>query len=251
MGKLIKKMKEQIKKTGERRKNIFYLSDGKKKRVRFLDDLEDAIEVPFHDKWGELQPLPCLKIYGKKCGFCKIEDVRTKTNYIWNVYDYKDGKTSLFMFKAHEITPIPKLIAMYENYGTLLDRDYVVSRSGERFDTSYQVVPLDKKKFAKKTKKFTRQAILKILWLAHNVEAQMEDLGSVGDDEEELDIEEEEAEDLEDLEDSEESEEEGDLEDSDDDLEIEDEEDEPEEPKKTRKKKGKKKKRSYEDEDPF
>ena len=68
------------------------------------------------------------------------------------------------MFPVNNCSPIPALMAMYENYGTLTDRDYVISVSGKQQNKTFSVVPMDKVKFRnEKAKPFAEKAILKML----------------------------------------------------------------------------------------
>ena len=68
------------------------------------------------------------------------------------------------MFPVNNCTPIPALMAMYENYGTICDRDYVISVSGKQQNKTFSVVPMDKVKFRnEKAKPFSEKAILKML----------------------------------------------------------------------------------------
>lgn len=139
---------------------FFRIRAGEKKRIRFLSEMTDAVLVTVHDKWGEVNT-PCLKYFGKKCQYCSRDDVRTRDNFVWSVFDYEAKEVKLFAFKANDKSPVPQMLAMYDQYGTITDRDYVLSRKGERFDTAYTLVPLDKSKFAgaKKFKPFKESEI--------------------------------------------------------------------------------------------
>ena len=68
------------------------------------------------------------------------------------------------MFPVNNCSPIPALMAMYENYGTITDRDYVISVSGKQQNKTFSVVPMDKVKFRNaKAKPYSEKAILKML----------------------------------------------------------------------------------------
>src|SRR5690554_4476012 len=88
---IIQVIKDRIKNSGSGKQGIFYLRADTKKRIRFLADLDDAVKVVFHDKWGEVNT-PCLKHYGKSCKYCKRDDIRTRDNFAWPVYSYDDKK---------------------------------------------------------------------------------------------------------------------------------------------------------------
>ena len=68
------------------------------------------------------------------------------------------------MYPMNNCTPLAGLTAMYETYGTLLDKDYVISRTGKAQNTTYSVVPMDKGKFRNsKAKPLSKSALLKVL----------------------------------------------------------------------------------------
>ena len=89
------------------------------------------------------------------------------------------------MFPVNNCSPIPALMAMYENYGTIVDRDYVVTVSGKQMNKTYSVVPMDKNKFRnEKAKPYSKKSILKMLDKAWPCEDSSED-----DEEEEEEVE--------------------------------------------------------------
>lgn len=165
---LLDKIKSDVKKSGSSKGKLFYVKDGTKCRIRFLDDMEDGLEIPFHDSFERGINVPCREVYGKSCPYCEDEDLRTRSQYIWNVYNYDAKEVQLFMYPVNSFSPIPALVAMHENYGTLTDRDYVISRTGKQTNTSYSVVPMDKVKFRNdKAKPYSKNQILKMIQKAY------------------------------------------------------------------------------------
>lgn len=221
---IIEIMKERIKGAGRSKKDLFYLKPDTKKRVRFLNDMEEAVRIVFHDKWGEVNT-PCLKQYDQECPYCDRTDVKTRDHFAWSVYCYDDKAVQIFMFKANENTPVPALIAMYEAYGTIRDRDYVIARTGERFDTTYSVVPMDKAEFKKKksVKPLSEDEILEKVRAAFASDLEDEDLDDEDIDDDSDDVDEDEELDDEDEEDEDEDEDDDDDEEEDDDDEDEEE----------------------------
>ena len=57
------------------------------------------------------------------------------------------------MFKANGISPVPSLIEMYEEFGTIMDRDYKIKKVGKGMGSSFVVTPLDKMRFNNKKAK--------------------------------------------------------------------------------------------------
>lgn len=165
MAGLVNSIKNDVKKAGTNKSKFIYFRPDTKQRVRFLQDMDDGMEVVFHDSFTDSINVPCQEhMFGKNCPYCEDERVRTRSQYAWCVYNYDAKEVQIFMFAVNNCSPIPSLMAMYETYGTLLDRDYVISVSGKGPDKSYSVVPMDKVKFRnEKAKPFSEKKILEML----------------------------------------------------------------------------------------
>ncbi len=161
---LVDKIKADVKKSGQNKGKFIYFREGQKQRIRFLTDMDDGMEVTFHDSFERGVNVPCQEIFGKSCNYCEEEGLRTRSQYIWSVYNYETKEVQLFMFAVNNCSPIPALMAMFENYGTITDRDYVISVSGKQQNKTFSVVPMDKVKFRnEKAKPYSEKAILKML----------------------------------------------------------------------------------------
>ena len=161
---LLDKIKSDVKKSGQNKSKFIYFREGVKQRVRFLTDMDDGMEVVFHDSFERSINVPCQEIMGRSCPYCEEEGLRTRSQYVWSVYNYETKEVQLFMFAVNNCSPIPALMAMYENYGTLTDRDYVISTTGKQQNKTFSVVPMDKVKFRnEKAKAYSEKAILKML----------------------------------------------------------------------------------------
>lgn len=161
---LIDKIKQDVKKSGSSKGKFMYFREGNKQRVRFLTDMDDGMEVTFHDSFEAGINVPCQELFGRNCPYCDDDSLRTRSQYIWSVWDYDAKEVKLFMFPVNNCSPIPALMAMYENYGTICDRDYVISVSGKQQNKTFSVVPMDKVKFRnEKAKAYADKAILKML----------------------------------------------------------------------------------------
>lgn len=162
---LLDDIKNDVKKSGQNKGKFIYFREGTKQRVRFLNDMDDGMKVTFHDSFEAGINVPCQEeTFGRNCPYCEEEGIRTRSQYIWSVWNYETKEVQLFMFPVNNCSPIPALMAMYENYGTLTDRDYVISVSGKQQNKTFSVVPMDKVKFRnEKAKPFAEKAILKML----------------------------------------------------------------------------------------
>lgn len=165
MAGLVSSIKNDVKKAGTNKGKFIYFRPEQKQRVRFLQDMDDGIEVVFHDSFERSINVPCQEhMFGRNCPYCEDDNVRTRSQYAWCVYNYDAKEVQIFMFPVNNCSPIPSLMAMYETYGTLVDRDYVISVSGKGPDKSYSVVPMDKVKFRnEKAKAFSEAKILEML----------------------------------------------------------------------------------------
>lgn len=182
---LISNMKRDISQAGGSRSKIFYVKSGSKRRVRFLTDAEDGLEVTFHDSFEQGINCMCLEEIGQDCPYCGDDTLRTRKMYVWAVWDYDSNEVRLMCYAANSFTPAPAIASMYENYGTLLDRDFVIERTGEKQNTSYTVIPMDKTRFrtSKESKVPSKKEMLKILAKAFPPDP--DDVDSNDDDEEE------------------------------------------------------------------
>lgn len=161
---IVDKIKRDVKKAGSSKGKFFFVREGEKRRVRFLTDMDDGIEIVFHDSYEAGVNVPCQEAFGRDCDYCEQEGLRTRSQYVWSVYDYETKQVLLFMFPVNNCSPLPSLMALYENYGTVCDRDYVISVSGKQQNKSYTVIPQDKAKFRnEKAKAYSEKAILKML----------------------------------------------------------------------------------------
>ena len=173
---LVDKIKADVKKSGQNKSKFIYFREGVKVRVRFLTDMDDGMEVTFHDSFEKSLNVPCQEHFGRVCPHCEDESLRTRSQYVWSVYNYDAKEVQLFMFPVNNCTPIPALMAMYENYGTIVDRDFVISVSGKQQNKTFSVVPMDKVKFRNdKAKPFSDKAILKMLDKAFPCDVEDED----------------------------------------------------------------------------
>lgn len=161
---LVDKIKSDVKKSGQNKGKFIFFREGQKTRIRFLIDMDDGMEVTFHDSFERSVNVPCQDLFGRGCPYCEEDGLRTRSQYIWSVYDYEAKEVKLFMFPVNNCSPIPGLMAMFENYGTITDRDYVISVSGKQQNKTFSCVPMDKVKFRnEKAKPYSEKAILKML----------------------------------------------------------------------------------------
>lgn len=161
---LLDKIKKEAAKSGSNKSKIFYLKDGQKARVRFLDDMDDGMEIVFHDSYEAGVNVPCQEQLGRSCEYCDDDTLRTRSQYAWTVYDYESKQVKIMLYAVNNCTPVGALMAMYETYGTLTDRDYVLSVSGKGSDKTFSVVPMDKNKFRNpKAKPLSEETIFDII----------------------------------------------------------------------------------------
>lgn len=177
MGSKLAEMKNEINKSGGSKGKIFYVKKDTKRRIRFLWDCEDAMALVFHDSYAENINVLCQEEIGKDCPYCGREDLRTRKFFAWPVWDYDAKDVKIFMYPASNFSPVPSVISMYETYGTLLDRDFMIDRKGDGTNTSYTVIPMDKSKFrqTKENKAPSEKEITKIVAKAYAPQDDMDD----------------------------------------------------------------------------
>ena len=156
---LINDMKERIKSSGGSKKEIIFFAPDTPRRIRFIQELDTGFEFIFHSDFNQ-------KIYElctdpeehEDCDLCE-QGISTKSIFAWSVWDYDTNSVKIMAIKASGISPIPALIEMYEEYGTIMDRDYKIKKVGKGMGGSFSVTPLDKSKFRDKAKPYTRKQI--------------------------------------------------------------------------------------------
>lgn len=161
---LIDSIKSDVKKSGQNKGKFIYFREGQKVRVRFLQDMDDGLEILWHDSFEQGINVPCQEIFGRDCEYCEDDALRTRKQYCWSIWNYETKEVQLFMFPVNNCSPIPHLVAAYENYGTLMDRDYVISVQGKQQNKTFSVMPMDKVKFRnEKAKPFAKKAVLRMI----------------------------------------------------------------------------------------
>ncbi len=150
---LIKKMKENIAKSGSSQRDVMYIAADSSKRVRFLQELDQGFEFQFHNNWDPKIYTLCKDPEDhENCELCE-QGIGIIENFVWSVWDYDSNSVRLLVFKASGISPVPSLIEMYEEFGTIMDRDYKIKKVGKGMGSSFVVTPLDKAKFNNKKAK--------------------------------------------------------------------------------------------------
>lgn len=157
-------IKREISKSGASKGKILYFKEGTKIRVRFLTDFEDGVSIPFHDSFQLGINVPCQELFGRDCEYCENEDLRTRNQYAWSVYDYDAKEVKILMQPVNQCSPVSALAALYESYGTLLDRDYEIKQIGNGQGKTFSVIPLEKMRFRNtKVKALAEKVILKYI----------------------------------------------------------------------------------------
>ena len=161
---LVNDIKKQVQKSGTNKSKFLYFKSGTKVRVRFLDDMEDGHKVTFHDSFTAGINVPCQDTFDRECPYCDDDELRTRDQYAWSVWDYDAKEVKVLMAPVNQCSPVPALVSMFEAYGTLCDRDYVITKSGQQQSTTFSVVPMDKAKFRnEKAKPLSETGFLKVL----------------------------------------------------------------------------------------
>lgn len=161
---LVDDIKTSVKKSGTNKSKFLYFRPGTKVRVRFLQDMDEGMKIPFHDSYALGINVPCQELFDRECGHCDNDELRHRDQYMWSVWDHDAKEVKLLMGAVSSVSPVPTLVAMYDTYGTLTDRDYVITKNGQGTTSTFSVVPMDKVKFRnEKAKPFSESKALAIL----------------------------------------------------------------------------------------
>lgn len=161
---IVDMMKDKINRASSGFQNIFYVRKDSKVRIRFLTEMEEGLELRFHSKWQHYNHL-CLSYLGEDCPHCEEEeDGGAKYDmYAFTIWNYETKKREIFLYKATKNSPIFQLISMYEEFGTITDRDYTIKKQGEGISTIYTIVPVEKKVFRGDEQPFSKKKIIKLV----------------------------------------------------------------------------------------
>jgi len=173
---LVDQMKQEVKKSGNNKSKFIYFKSGSKIRIRFLVDLDEGFKIPFHDSYQQGINVPCQTLFDRECLYCEDEELRHRDLYAWPVYDYEAKEVKILMQPVNNFSPVPQLIGFYDTYGTIKDRDYMITQSGSQMTKSFSVVPMDKVVFKNKNAKpFTESKFMEILDKAFPADENEED----------------------------------------------------------------------------
>lgn len=177
MAGLLKKIKQESARTGGNKKKLLWVPKDGKKRIRFLQEIDDGLEVQCHDSYSNgIDNTLCLKEIGKDCPYCDDEDIRKRSMFVWSVYDYDANEVKLAAYAFNQCTPVSQFMAYAEHNGTITDRDYILTKTGSATDTSYAMMPQDRRKIKNtKIKPFSKQQTLKILTEAWSFKGEVEE----------------------------------------------------------------------------
>nr|DAJ94260.1 MAG TPA: hypothetical protein [Caudoviricetes sp.] len=169
---LIKSMKESIAAAGASKRDIVYFKPDDAIRVRFLTELDSGVTATMHNQFSQdgngIFAICEDPEDHEACKYCK-DEVPLQEWYAWAVWDYDSAAVRLIFQKATGVSPVPSLIEMYENYGTILDRDYKIKKVGKGKSSSFVITPLDKSAFKnKKAKALTEDKIRELIEKAYS-----------------------------------------------------------------------------------
>lgn len=184
---LIDSMKERIKNSGANKKEVLYVAPDTKRRIRFLQELDSGLEFRFHSSFNKGINALCPEMYGKTCPYCGNDDESMKENtmYAFSVFDYDSNGVKILLYKANGVSPLPSFIEYFDEYGTIMDRDYTIKKNGKGMSGSFTVMAGDRTTFRNaKAKPYTKSQIIKVLQKAFPVN--QEDY--IDDDEEEEEV---------------------------------------------------------------
>lgn len=160
----LKEIKEEIKKSSAVKGDIIFFKEDSKYRVRFLNDFEDGVKIPFHKNFKRKIEVPCQTLYNRECEYCEDEELTLKNSVAWSVYEYESGKRMLILVPINRCSPVQVLAEAYQKYGTLVDRDYEIKQIGSGTNKTFAIFPGEKRPFKNKSvHPLSESAILKMV----------------------------------------------------------------------------------------
>lgn len=175
-GNFLNDIKNQINKSGNSKKSMVYFKSGNKVRLRFLQELDEGMKLTFHDSFDRGINALCQEALGSDCKYCGDSDLRTRDLYAWSVYNYDSNEVQILLGAANAFSFVPAIVGLYEAYGTITDRDIVITKNGTQMNISFSAVPMDKVAFKNKNAKaFSEEKMLKLISKAFPADEEDED----------------------------------------------------------------------------
>ena len=186
---LISEMKEAIANSGASKREIVYFAPDSVHRLRFLTELDAGTAIEMHNSYQDNIFEICHDPGDHEdCQLCK-DEVPTIEYYAWSVWDYDSNAVGIVFVKATGVSPVPSFIEMYEEFGTIMDRDYKIKKVGKGTTGSFVITPLDKSKFSnRKAKPFKEDKIIDIITKAYGSSKKDDDDSDDDEDEEEKQV---------------------------------------------------------------
>ena len=161
---IISNIKKAAQSAGTNKEKLLYVKADSKVRIRFLQEIDDGLELVFHDSYTKSVNTMCLEMTGKTCPLCGDDELRTRSMYAWSVYNLDTKKVEVALFAVNNCTPVAQFVSVTEIHNTIMDRDYVLEKKGKQQNTSFSVIAMDKQKFKnEKAKPFSKSEVLKII----------------------------------------------------------------------------------------
>ena len=75
---VLSSIRNDAKKSGQNKGKFIYFREGQKIRIRFLQDMDDGMEIPWHDSYEQGINVPCQELFGRDCDYCNDDSLRTR-----------------------------------------------------------------------------------------------------------------------------------------------------------------------------
>lgn len=124
--------------------DIVKIKNGESKVIRIVSQLEDIISVWEHVEQlsGGWHTVTCL---GRAdCPLCKAGKKASFRSYI--VVADRDDNNKVKVLKASKKVGV-QILGLVDEYGDIRARDFKMSRTGDKLDTTYQFFPRDRSDF--------------------------------------------------------------------------------------------------------
>lgn len=135
-------------------KVIYSIKPGDTKRLRFMSELSDFVEVPFLDNFAKgVMPFPSPEFYEEENPYEEL-DLKVTDHYFTWVYEVSGENPGFKVigFKFNKCSPMPSLfnISEDEEYNkSITQNDMKITRNGSGTKTTYSVIPSPAKKLPK------------------------------------------------------------------------------------------------------
>lgn len=148
-------LKEDLQRGGSSGGRLIFLKENEKIHFRFLKEFDKTLRFFMHNDYESNFQCVCHKLTAETmfddqdppdCEYCDA-GIRTTIEYAFCVWDYDTKSVRILHCKPTSSGFLGSLSAYYNQYHTIMDRDYIIEKIGKGQGSTTSLISLDKSTF--------------------------------------------------------------------------------------------------------